>query len=1048
MHVVFRALGPVGVECGGTALALRPMEQNLLAVLLARSRHWASTDDLLDTLWPGQPARNATNSLRVHAHRLRGQFREVGRHRLVTEDAGYRLVVEQGELDLATFESAERRARAAWPGDAAYAVGVLREALDLWRGEPFADIEATFARDAARRLTVVREGIVTTLAEIELAQGNHRAIRTETDDWALEFPWSEQLARAQVLAHYRCGGVEGATRRHGAFTRRLRTELGVEASADFRRLLVDILNQAPHLAAPDPGVATPRAPRRAPPGRATQAGAVAADAGERRGIVAVVAPGGFGKSTLLAHLVETRPGWHATRQLPTLDWYERLLVTATAVSPKPVIGQSVHLRLAHAVFGACQDQNVAVLAVDDADVMGPDAIKVLAAFAGMPQRPGLVLTSRSREGLDAIVRCGLDIDAVVGLPALPDDDARTAVRDLLPEGVADDVIEAIVARSEGHPLLLTALSRHIAAGGAPEAVPESVTTYVRSLLQSLSAGQRRLATLAALDNSPVVDPVALVALVERPNDDVLNDLEALVAAGLLCDAAGEISFRHKVFQDATRKALSPVRRRAAHADFARWLEPQTLPGADLAQLRRLIHHLTLSGDEGLAATSARWLATEADVLLRSGRVIEAAQGYELAATRSAEHGGDERTILDWRLTASAARSSAGHIDEAVETAWRAVPLARRLGAREFARTAVLTAGPWFRHGEQQSRAEQMLRDALTQLPPEDAPSRVAVFEALLRMLHLSQTPQTETFIEDATDELAAVAASAHTADVRALAVTGLTHAASRKPEGRQFRWQLSAQLVRLTAGLGGERHLAALDLHLRSLLDGGPAEALPATLATYRLLAEREGATRHQWWAAMAGRALAAVVGDEDAVERLGAEAESLSLAVDGDTVAQVDLEWSLAQLIRGRPAPALDRLVVDGHEATGAPLITLISYAAGSLRGESCPQDIATGWRASCLGHRSVFATLMLTIALRTMRDELLRADLAGEGLPFLLPTTAGLATGTGCGIFGANAHFAADLLRMGGRDAEAAAVQYVGDDVIDRYTTAIRKESRYALQ
>ena len=64
VDVVFRALGPVGVECGGTALTLRPMEQALLAVLLARSRHWASTDELVDALWPDHPARNATNSLR------------------------------------------------------------------------------------------------------------------------------------------------------------------------------------------------------------------------------------------------------------------------------------------------------------------------------------------------------------------------------------------------------------------------------------------------------------------------------------------------------------------------------------------------------------------------------------------------------------------------------------------------------------------------------------------------------------------------------------------------------------------------------------------------------------------------------------------------------------------------------------------------------------------------------------------------------------------------------------------------------------------------
>src|SRR5581483_6661306 len=97
----FRILGPLEVLSAGRTLELGGAKQRaLFAVLLLHANAVVSVDRLVDALWEDDPPENAQKALQVHVSGLR---KVIGRERLETTPAGYRLCVHEGELDLDRF---------------------------------------------------------------------------------------------------------------------------------------------------------------------------------------------------------------------------------------------------------------------------------------------------------------------------------------------------------------------------------------------------------------------------------------------------------------------------------------------------------------------------------------------------------------------------------------------------------------------------------------------------------------------------------------------------------------------------------------------------------------------------------------------------------------------------------------------------------------------------------------------------------------------------------------------------------------------------------
>src|ERR1700722_16581984 len=112
----FGILGPLEVTADGRPLALGGARaRDVLATMLVHANRVVPADQLVDELWPKQPADRAPPSLQVRLSELRKSLRsaEEGTDRLVTRPPGYLLRVEPGELDAGTFEDLTGAAAAA-----------------------------------------------------------------------------------------------------------------------------------------------------------------------------------------------------------------------------------------------------------------------------------------------------------------------------------------------------------------------------------------------------------------------------------------------------------------------------------------------------------------------------------------------------------------------------------------------------------------------------------------------------------------------------------------------------------------------------------------------------------------------------------------------------------------------------------------------------------------------------------------------------------------------------------------------------------------------
>src|SRR5688572_20407149 len=183
----FRVLGPLEVVDEGQPLPLGGVKQrSLLAVLLQHANQVVSTDHLLQELWGDAPPATAAKSIQVYVHRLR---KLLGPQRLVTRPPGYALKVD--ELDLDAFE----RLRAE---------GRPREALALWRGSPYADLEYEPCVQAERaRLQELRLVALEERVEADLAAGRHVELVGELEALIGENPTREKPRAQLMLALYR-----------------------------------------------------------------------------------------------------------------------------------------------------------------------------------------------------------------------------------------------------------------------------------------------------------------------------------------------------------------------------------------------------------------------------------------------------------------------------------------------------------------------------------------------------------------------------------------------------------------------------------------------------------------------------------------------------------------------------------------------------------------------------------------------------------------------------------------------------------------------------
>jgi DNA-binding SARP family transcriptional activator len=245
----FNVLGVLELRAGNEVWVPRgPKVCRVLALLLLRPNQVVDIGTLAEELWADGPPRTTATTIRTHVYHLRKMLeRDSGVPAaiglLVTESAGYRLRVEEEQVDAGQFRRLVDTGRARLEqGRASEAATILRQALSLWRGTPLTGVPA--GRVLARHLAHLAETRVRALElriEADMRLGRHRELIAELRGLVAADPLNEWLHARLIEALHLSGRRGDALSAFRDLRRLLAEELGLEPSAELQLLQQEIL---------------------------------------------------------------------------------------------------------------------------------------------------------------------------------------------------------------------------------------------------------------------------------------------------------------------------------------------------------------------------------------------------------------------------------------------------------------------------------------------------------------------------------------------------------------------------------------------------------------------------------------------------------------------------------------------------------------------------------------------------------------------------------------------------------------------------------------
>jgi DNA-binding SARP family transcriptional activator len=602
-------LGRTELRIDGRPIDLgTPRQRSIIAALALSAGRPVGFDVLVERVWGATPPATAVGTLQRYVASLRHAI-EPDRTTaaptvLTTVGAAYALHTTVGRRDVALLEDGTAEARRLLacvpdplrpvaPADrvpaVTAAVALLDGVLDLWRGEPYADLGEHDGQVVAERARLhdLRAGASELRLIALLALGRHRETLGDLETMTSLHPLHERWWALRAVALLRSGRQADALAALSTLRELLGDELGVDPSPPLQALYTDILHQAPSLAwptGPAPGVSSVAhrapgpVPATAPPrprwplvGRDHEAGALArlvtAAGRGGPGTALITGEAGIGKtrlvqeSMLAAHaaaaaVVVGRCTEHAPPLWPFWSVLEGL--GAGARELEPLRRRPDDFATWRTVAGALRAATTAgpvLVVIEDVHLADGPTLRLLQHLVEDQDLPGLsvVLTRRTKDGDDhrltrlaaAVARSsGLRLDltplappearalALVVDPALPD-----------PDGVG--------RRSGGNPFFVVELAR---TGGR---IGGGLADVVRTRLTALEPpAQAALQLAAAIDGQ--VEPDLLAAFLDTTTEDAELALEPALRAGLVHDrVAGRAcyDFEHDVVREVLRSGL-------------------------------------------------------------------------------------------------------------------------------------------------------------------------------------------------------------------------------------------------------------------------------------------------------------------------------------------------------------------------------------------------------------------------------------------------------------------------------------------------------------
>ena len=555
--VEFHVLGPVTVTSGSESLRIGGLKQRTVAaMLIARSGQSLTADVLARAVYGDEVPERSRRLIQTYVSTLRSIVGDV-----ISKDGdGWTLTVDRADVDAIRFHDMYESANSLAPQDAA---AVLQDALSIWRGVPYSDVEAHGELDSEiTRLVELRLTVLQARIDADLESGRHGDVIGELEALVAEHPYQERFRAQHMLALYRSGRQRESLRSYGQIRDVLVDELGVDPSPELQELERRILEQDELLLASASRSTRARQQGRelsnvpVPPtalvGRTPEIARIRTLLSGHR-LVTLTGVGGSGKTRLAIEV--------ATQLIPELEhgaYFADLSIVSGDADVASAVAHAVRLGvgggepLTRIVEYLTDKQALVVL--DNCEHVVDGCAELADAF--LRRRGDVRLLATSRESLD------VDGEQLLGVPPMSSDDdqdvelfeARASALD--PDFVIDDANRATVRelceQLDGMPLAI-----ELAAARATVLSPAEMLGRIDDRFRLLSGGRRRrrdrsqtleatldwsfdllndeeqqLFTTLAVFNGPF-DAAAAGAVAQVDTDTVIDRLESLVAKSMV-----------------------------------------------------------------------------------------------------------------------------------------------------------------------------------------------------------------------------------------------------------------------------------------------------------------------------------------------------------------------------------------------------------------------------------------------------------------------------------------------------------------------------------
>ncbi|MEG3635540.1 AfsR/SARP family transcriptional regulator [Micromonospora palythoicola] len=369
-----RLLGPIEVESADGPLDVGPRQRRaVLAALAVDAGTPVSIDTLTERVWGPAAPEAPRSALYAHVARLRralaqaddgsGSTIGLGRH-----GDGYVLDVERQQVDLHRLNRLIDTGRAATRISDEKRIAALREAMDLWRGDPLATLSSDWANRVRRSAASQLISLAGAWGAEELRLGSPEAVAERLARILGSYPLAEPLVSLQMRALCAMGRTPEALQYYVDTRAQVVEQFGAEPGPELRNLHVAILRG--ELDEPYPGnvgpVTTPirHVPRQLPADIARFSGRHddlaplmnwlrPASTTDSAPVVSIYGTAGVGKSTLAIHAAHK-----LTSRYPDGQLYIALRGTSVDAEPLTPVDALARLLRTLGVSMSCDQEQV------------------------------------------------------------------------------------------------------------------------------------------------------------------------------------------------------------------------------------------------------------------------------------------------------------------------------------------------------------------------------------------------------------------------------------------------------------------------------------------------------------------------------------------------------------------------------------------------------------------------------------------------------------------------------------------------------------------